>query len=313
MANLRQIALRAEKIKFFITGSNSQLLSSEYITLLSGRTLPVEIFPFSFAEFIRARGMNDRDPIGLAAQADHLKSLLEEYLQFGGFPEIAFLTDATVKSEILSMYSRNILFQDIAPRFNVKKSSDLENLYYYLLSNIASLCTYNSLSKAINLNDKTVKDYMAFFADAYLLLSADVHDYSVKQRLRSPRKVYAIDTGMASVGSLSYSKNTGRLMENLVFLDLLRRGFDITYYRTKNNLEVDFLCRRERMMAALVQTCMDMRDEQTRKREIRALEKAMEETGLQESVIVTLEEEGEQNVSSGRITVVPAHKYLLEG
>jgi len=268
---------------------------------------------FSFAEFIRARGMNDRDPIGLAARADHLKSLLEEYLQFGGFPEVAFLTDATVKSEILSMYSRNILFQDIAPRFNVKKSSDLENLYYYLLSNIASLCTYNSLAKAINLNDKTVKDYMAFFADAYLLLSADVYDYSVKQRLRSPRKVYAIDTGMAAVGSLSYSKNTGRLMENLVFLDLLRRGFDITYYRTKNNLEVDFLCRRERMMAALVQTCLDMRDEQTRKREIRALEKAMEETGLQESVIVTLEEEGEQNVSSGRITVVPAHKYLLEG
>jgi hypothetical protein len=302
-----------KKIKFFITGSNSQLLSSEYITLLSGRTLPVEIFPFSFAEFIRARGMNDRDPIGLAARADHLKSLLEEYLQFGGFPEVAFLTDATVKSEILSMYSRNILFQDIAPRFNVKKSSDLENLYYYLLSNIASLCTYNSLAKAINLNDKTVKDYMAFFADAYLLLSADVYDCSVKQRIRSPRKVYTIDTGMAAVGSLSYSKNTGRLMENLVFLDLLRRGFDITYYRTKNNLEVDFLCRRERMMAALVQTCLDMRDEQTRKREIRALEKAMEETGLQESVIVTLEEEGEQNVSSGRITVVPAHKYLLEG
>lgn len=97
-----------------------------------------------------------------------------------------------------------------------------------------------------------------------------------------------------------------------MFLALLRRGFDITYYRTRNNLEVDFLCRRERKIAALVQTCLDMRAEQTRKREIRALQKAMEETGLKESVIVTIEEEGEYKVSSGRISVVPAHKYLLE-
>lgn len=301
-----------KKIKFFITGSNSQLLSSEYITLLSGRTLPVEIFPFSFAEFLRAHGLKDRDPMGLAAQPDQLKSLLEKYLQFGGFPEIAFLTDATVKSEILSMYSRNILFQDIAPRFNVKKASDLENLYYYLLTHIASLCTYNSLSKAINLNDKTVKDYLSFFADAHLLFCADVHDHSVKQRLRSPRKVYAIDTGMATVGSLSYSKNTGRLLENLVFLSLLRRGFDITYYRTSNNLEVDFLCRRDRAPVGLVQTCLEMRDAQTRKREMRALEKAMEETGLKEGVIVTLDEEDVQDAETGRIRVVSAYKYLLE-
>ena len=91
----------------------------------------------------------------------------------------------------------------------------------------------------------------------------------------------------------------------------MRRGFDITYYRTKNNLEVDFLCRRERAPAKLVQTCLDMRDAQTRKREIRALEKAMEETGLKESTIITLDEEGEQTVTSGRIAIVPAYKYLL--
>jgi len=301
-----------KRIKFFITGSNSQLLSSEYLTLLSGRVLPLETFPFSFAEFIQARGISHTDKVGLAAGSHRLRSLLEEYLHFGGFPEIAYVRETALKNEILSMYGRNILFQDIAPRFNVKKSSDLENLYYYLITNISSLCTYNSLAKTVNLNDKTIKDYMMFFADARLLISVDVHDYSVKQRLKSPRKVYSIDTGIAAVGSLSYSKNIGRLLENLVFLALLRRGFDITYYRTKNNLEVDFLCRRERKIAALVQTCLDMRTEQTRKREIRALQKAMEETGLKESVIVTIEEEGEYKVSSGRISVVPAHKYLLE-
>jgi predicted AAA+ superfamily ATPase len=300
-----------KKIKFFITGSNSRLLSSEYITLLSGRTLPVEIFPFSFAEFIRVGGMDDQDKIGLTADRHRLRSLLEEYLHFGGFPEIAYVQESAVKKEILSMYGRHILFQDIAPRFNVKKSSDLENLYYYIITNVSSLYTYNSLAKATGLNDKTVKDYMMFFADARLLMSVDLHDYSVKQRLKSPRKVYSIDTGIAATGSLSYSKNIGRLLENLVFLELMRRGFDIFYYRTKNNLEVDFLCRRERQITALVQTSLEMQADKTRKREIRALEKAMEETGLQESTIVTLEEEGEETVTSGRIAIVPAYKYLL--
>jgi predicted AAA+ superfamily ATPase len=273
--------------------------------------LPVEIFPFSFAEFIRVGGMDDQDKIGLTADRHRLRSLLEEYLHFGGFPEIAYVQESAVKKEILSMYGRHILFQDIAPRFNVKKSSDLENLYYYIITNVSSLYTYNSLAKATGLNDKTVKDYMMFFADARLLMSVDLHDYSVKQRLKSPRKVYSIDTGIAATGSLSYSKNIGRLLENLVFLELMRRGFDIFYYRTKNNLEVDFLCRRERQITALVQTSLEMQADKTRKREIRALEKAMEETGLQESTIVTLEEEGEETVTSGRIAIVPAYKYLL--
>jgi uncharacterized protein len=302
-----------KKIKFFITGSNSRLLSSEYITLLSGRTLPVEIFPFSFAEFIRARGMDDQNKIGLATISYRLRSLMDEYLHFGGFPEIAYVQDPAVKKEILSMYGRHILFQDIAPRFNVKKPGDLENLYYYLITNVSSLYTYNSLAGAVGLNDKTVKDYMTFFADARLLMSVDLHEYSVKQRLKSPRKVYSIDTGIAATGSLSYSKNIGRLLENLVFLELTRRGLDVFYYRTKNNLEVDFLCRRDRQATALIQTSLEMEADKTRKREIRALEKAMEETGLQESTIVTLEEEGEQTVGAGRIAIVPAYKYLLGG
>lgn len=300
-----------KKIKFFITDSNSRLLSSEYITLLSGRTLPVEISPFSFAEFIRARGLDDKDKVALAADSHRLRSLLDEYLHFGGFPEVTCIQEPALKKEILGMYGRHILFQDIMPRFNVKKSGDLENLYYYLITNVSSLYTYNSLAGAIDLNDKTVKEYLAYFADARLLISVDLHDYSVKQRLKSPRKIYAIDTGIAAAGSLSYSKNVGRLLENLVFLELMRRGFDISYYRTKNNLEVDFLCRRERRITALVQTSMDMQAEKTRKREIRALTKAMEETGLQEGTIVTLEEEGEQETAAGKIVIVPAYKFLL--
>ncbi len=299
-----------KNIKFIVTGSNSHLLSSEFITLLSGRALPVVVHPFSFTEFVHAKGIAVTDEVSMLAERHLLRKAFDDYLRYGAFPEIAFIEDETVKREILFMYARNILYQDIAPRFAIKKAQDLEQLFFYLVSNVASLYTFNSLSKVVGLNDKTVKDYLSYFADAYLLFTVDAFAFSVKEQIRSPKKVYAVDTGMAAAASFSFSENLGHYLENLVFLTLKRNTDEIYYYKTANGLEVDFACRQGGRLVGLIQVAADMRGEKARNRELKALLKALDETGLDTGTIVTYEDEEEVTIAGKTIHVVPAYKYF---
>lgn len=297
-------------IKFIVTGSNSRLLSSEFITLLSGRALPVEVFPFSFAEFARARGLDAGDRLEALRDRHRFRGAFDEYLRFGGFPEIAFIEDSALRKEVLVMYARNILYQDIAPRFGVKKAQELENLFFYLTSNVASLYSFNRLAALVGLTDKTVKEYLSFFADAHLLFTLDSFDFSVKEQIRSPKKIYAIDTGMAAATAFSFSENFGHYLENLVFLALRRQGREIYYYKTATGLEVDFVCREKGALTEFIQVAKDLQGEKTRTRELKALFRALEETGLQSGTIVTHEDEDEISEGGRTIRVVPAYRYF---
>lgn len=299
-----------KKTKFIVTGSNSRLLSSEFITLLSGRTIPAEVYPFSFGEFVRARGMDDRDPVSLARNRHKIRSLMDDYLQFGGFPETAFLKQPETIREIHAMYARSILYQDVAARFGIKKPADLENLFYYLAANASSLYTFNSLAKLTNLSDKTIKEYLSCFSDAYLLFTVDAFSHSVKQQIRSPKKIYAVDSGLAGSVSFRFSDDTGRYLENAVFLELRRRGKELFYYRTGNGHEVDFICREGRKITDLIQVAKELRDEKTKSRELRALFRAMDETGLQNGTIVTYEDEEEIKENSKTVAIIPAYKFF---
>ena len=301
-----------KKIKFIVTGSNSRLLSSEFITLLSGRTLPLEVFPFSFGEFLTAKGLTVTDEVSLLKKRHRVRHLMDEYLHFGGFPEPSFVSEQATKKEILVMYARNIIYRDIAPRFTVKKPLELENLFFYLMSNISSLYTYNKLSKLMEISDKTIKDYLSYFTDAYLLFTIDLFNFSVKRQIKSPKKVYAIDTGMARASSFSFSEDTGHYLENLVFIELKRKGREIYYYKTANDLEVDFACKEENRLTGLIQVSKEMQTDKVRKREIRALIKAMDETGLSQATIVTYEDEEIIRAEGKTINVIPAYKYFGE-
>jgi hypothetical protein len=209
------------------------------------------------------------------------------------------------------MYARNILYQDIAPRFAIKKAVDLENLFFYLASNISSLYSFNKLAALVGLSDKTVKDYIGYFSDAYLLFTLDAFAFSAKEQIRSPKKVYAIDTGLAGAVGFSFSENQGRLLENLLFLELKRRGHALYYYKTSNGLEVDFACHAGGKITQLIQVTYDMGEDRTRNRELRALVKALEETGLAAGVIITYEQEDEIVVDGKKISLIPAFKYLM--
>ena len=300
-----------QQIKFIITGSNSHLLSAEFITLLSGRALPVEVYPFSFSEFALARGLDVLDAVAVTRERNRLRGLLDDYLRFGGFPEICNLDIPAIKKDILVMYARNILYQDIAPRFSIKKTVDLEYLFFYLTSNISSLYSFNKLAALVGLNDKTVKDYVRYFSDAYLLFTLDLHAFSAKEQIKSPKKIYAVDTGIAGAVGFSFSENRGHLLENQIFLELKRRGNELFYYKTSNGLEVDFVCCTGGRITQLVQVAQDLSADKTRNRETRSLLKAMDETGLNRGGIVTYEEDGELTVNGKTIRLTSAYKYLL--
>lgn len=209
------------------------------------------------------------------------------------------------------MYARNILYQDIAPRFAIKKTVDLENLFFYLTSNVASLYSYNKLADLVGLNDKTVKEYVGYFRDAFLLFTLDLYAFSVKEQIKSPKKVYVIDTGMAGAVGFSFSENRGHLLENQIYLELKRRGHELYYYKTKSGLEVDFACCSGGKITRLIQVVHDLGDDKTRHREMRSLLKALDETGLECGEIVTYEEDGEVTVEGKTIRLISAFKYLL--
>lgn len=299
-------------IKFIVTGSNSHLLSSELITLLSGRALPLEVNPFSFSEYAVANGVSPDSSIAMTRERNRLRGLLDRYLQQGGFPEICSVDRIDIQKDVLAMYARNILYQDIAPRFGIKKAIALESLFFYLASNIASLFSFNKLAKMVGLNDKTVKEYLGYFNDAYLLFSLDSFAFSARKQINSAKKIYAVDTGMAGAAGFSFSDNRGHLLENQVYLELKRRGQEMFYYKTTNNLEVDFALTRQGKVTRLIQVAYDLGDDKTRKREVRALIKAMDETGLDSGDVVTHEEEGALDVDDKKISFIPAYRFFVE-
>jgi predicted AAA+ superfamily ATPase len=301
-----------QDVKFIITGSNSRLLSSEFISLLSGRTLPLEVYPFSFAEFLQAHEVSLNDAIAIAAERHRIRQLFDIYLRYGGFPEPVLLEKENLKRELLLMYASSILYQDIAPRFAVKKPEGMERLFYYLMSNIATKVTWNSLAKVVGLSDKTVKEYLSYFADACLLFAVDAYEFSVKKQINSPKKIYAIDPGMAEASGFRFSGNEGHLLENIVYLALKRLGKSISYYATANGLEIDFAIHSAGRITGLYQVTWEMGGEKTRTREIRALLKGMLETGLDQGMIISYETEELIEEDGKIIQVVPAYKFLLD-
>ena len=294
--------------KFFITGSNSQLLSAEMATLLSGRSITNDIYPFSFKEIVWIKNIGAKNAIEITRNEGKLKKVFGEYLQNGGFPEIVIEKRKEIKKEILANYYKNILYQDIIPRFEVKKTKEIENLLLYLFSNIGQGYSYNSLSGFLKIHDKTIKEYIGFFEKSFLLFELSNYQYSLKKQENYPKKVYAIDNGFISAVSFSFSENYGRFLENAVFLGLLEAGKSVYYYLGK--YECDFIVKEGRKITEAIQATKIL-DNNNEKRELRGLLEAMEKFNLKEGVIITGSQEEERNIDGKKIKIIPAWKWLL--
>ncbi|MFO7615172.1 MAG: ATP-binding protein [Bacteroidales bacterium] len=299
--------LHNEGHKVLITGSNANMLSRELGTHLTGRYLQTEIFPFSFAEYCRFREISiEPNDFYSATKTTLLKKAFREYIMNGGFPE--FLQSGN--SDYLKILFENILYRDVIARHNIRNGKLLMEMTHFLISNISKETSYNSLKNTFGLaNAITVKEYISFLEDCYLLFSINKFDYSLKIQLANPKKIYCIDSGLAGIVSFQFSENYGRQLENLAFLHLRRKGAEIYYHR--GNYECDFLEVSKKKVVRAIQVCQSIEKPTTQQRELSGLIEALKTYQLQTGLIVTEDEEETIEHNGFTIQVVPAWKFLL--
>lgn len=277
----------------FITGSNAKLLSRELGTKLTGRHLDFEIFPFSYAEYLTF--------FRLTAQADTFRS----YLDRGGFPGYLQLG----KKEMLSTLVSDILFRDIFMRYGLKNQDIYKSILQFLLSNVGKEISFNNLKNVFEIGSaNSVLDFVGYLVDAYLLFLVPKYDTSLKVQARNPRKVYAIDQGLANFSSLSGSPDFGRLLENTVFLYLKRTGHEIWYFKGKK--ECDFIARHNKGSYSAIQVCWQV-DQQNLKRETEGLIEAMNALHLTTGTIITFDQEDRIVQEGLTIELVPSWKFMM--
>lgn len=300
--------IHREKNKIFITGSNASLLSSELSTRLTGRHIVVELLPFSFREYLQYHQINYNEKSFLITQEKAiLKRCFNEFLENGGMPEYLEHKNPLVLQNVYE----NILYKDVIVRYEVKEVKAIRELTLDLLSNIGAPLSYTKMKNNLNLGSvNTVKNYIHYLENAYLIFTLDRFSFSVSQQTLLQKKVYAIDIGLVKQIAFHFSKKQERYLENIVYLELRRRYKEIFYYKTKDNLEVDFLVREGTKIVLLIQVTESLKDQKTREREYKALIKAMGEIHAEKGLILTQEEES-ADFEFPEIEVAAIYQWLL--
>lgn len=302
-----------------ITGSNSNLLSKELATHLTGRHVSVELFPFSFREFLNLKNKNfSADDLRVTEKKGEIKHLLDEYVKYGGFPEVIKMETSETKIQYLKDLYDRIITRDVISRFSVRYVKDLKEIAYYLISNFSSRISYNKIKNMFNIKSvHTVKNYVGYLEECYLIVQLSAFSFKAKNRIMQPKKIYAIDVGMTNAVTTGFSPDFGRIMENLVFLELLRRKQDeqLFFYSDAHQHEVDFVIKRGLGIEQIIQVCHSVEDVETKKREIRSAITASETLKCDNILIITGDYDNEedakwQNVKR-RIRFVPMWKWLL--
>lgn len=302
--------LQRQGFHIVITGSNAHLLSRELSTHLTGRFIQFQILPFSFKEFLQAKSFQVDATLGLKERQGLLLNLLDEYIDKGGFPEIV-VKHVEPKSYLTTLFE-SILFKDIAKRYNVRYSKKLYDLGYYLITNHSSEFTHTRLKKILDFRSvHTVENYVNYLSEAFLMFAVDRFSFKLKEQLKSPKKIYSYDTGMAKSVKFAVTADTGKLMENIVAVEFLRRGIEPYAYRTANNKEVDFIAKKGTDIVELIQVSYDISDYTTRKRELSAIIKAGQELNCNNLTVITWDKEGEEVMKDHKVSFLPLWKWLL--
>ncbi|SFT69062.1 hypothetical protein SAMN04489724_1629 [Algoriphagus locisalis] len=274
----------------YITGSNASMLSRELGTRLTGRYKQIELFPFSYTEFLSFKGLAPEE------------ASFESYFQLGGFPEYLQNQD----QEYLRTLLRDILTRDVAVRRNISNETQLIRLGVFLSSNIGKEFSYSRMAQLLEIKSvRTVIDYCDYLEESYLFDLIPMYSPSIRKQLANPKKAYCVDPALASANSLSFSKDLGRRLENFVYLHL-RRSFQTIHYFKAKNSECDFLVKWNEEVIGAVQVCWELTPDNLQ-RELQGLKEAMKETELSSGYIITYNQEDQFE----EITVTPAWKWFL--
>ena len=295
-----------------ITGSNSNLLSSEMASLLTGRYLSIEILPFSLRETLEYRKSNF-NPALPEDKADFMLQV-EDYFHYGGYPEIINNRDIT-ESYLKTLFD-SIIMKDIVRRYKVRKVEELYQFATYMISIFTSPFTYSSITEELGLSSKTtVQKFCTYLKNCYLFFYLPRYNHKLKLMQKAPQKVYIVDNGFLSSSAFQISENKGRLLENLVLLEFIRRKYEIGknlfYYRNQSDKEVDFVVRENNVVRQLVQVCWDMSNPKTQKREIGSLMACAKDFPNGELFVITWNEQKEITMNEKIIHVIPYYKWCL--
>ena len=294
------------KHQIFITGSNSNLLSKEISTILTGRSVNVSLYPFSFQEFLNARNIETNNwKIDLKIQAK-LRKYFNEFFSMGGIPKVIVDND----KRLLRENYENILYRDIIKRFNKNLEKPIKEISVYLSSNISNEVSLRALSKTIQIkNLSTLKSILESFENSFLFFFVNKFDFSVRKQIQNPRKVYCIDNGFITEIGFRLSENKGKILENLVFIELKRNGKEIYYLSEKK--ECDFVIRNGAKINEAIQVCYEFNNK-NKERELGGLLEVLKRFNLKKGLILTYNQEDELNIENKKIFIKPVWKWILE-
>lgn len=298
-----------QRVHVFLTGSNAKLLSGELSTHLTGRYNQVELYPLSFSEYLDLRGISS-EPLLISDKAA-LQVAFENYLEQGGLPET--LQHKRWKNYLSTIFS-SIITRDIVQRFRVRYPEALNDIALQLLDNFAREVNYEGLSKMVGATtDKTVRKYVSYLSQAYLFVP--LHKFSFKSRVRMRgSKLYVVDNGFASAINEMKDTDMGWKLENIVFLELLRRSYDNPYkvYYHKSAYEIDFVIVRGRKVSELIQVSVSLSNDKTRQREFSALVAGADDLHCGNLTIITLDSSSHTQYKGHEINVCNAVEWLIK-
>jgi len=300
--------LHDQGYKFIVTGSNASLLSQELGTRLTGRSMRVELFPFSFREYLSFRKVEVFDLAVLTTrQKGNLRKLADEYITLGGIPDALKYPELQVHKALYD----DVLYRDVATRYKLDNVKSLKELAFYLISNISSLVSFNKLKDLLKLGSvNTVINYIDYLENSWLFFVVNKYAYSVKEQQIAAKKMYGIDTGLIQSVGFSFSENKGKLMENIVFLQLRKKYHDVYYYKTAEDYEIDFFLPKE---GVFIQVTQHFGSEEAQERELRAIISASnEQKKVHNLIIITESEKFELERESMKINIIPLYEWLLQ-
>lgn len=281
-----------------VTGSNAKMLSSEMATVLTGRYIQIDMMPFSMQEVAEWSNTD-------------IRNIADDYLHNGGYPETV-QARSIVKNYLFTLFD-NIVWKDVCKRHKVRNSTDLNTLAVYLLTNFCNPISANDLKTELGFSSvTTTKKFMDYLHEPFLFFFLMRYDNKMKIMKKAAQKVYVVDNGFVTSRAFNISENIGRLLENQVFTELLRKGYDtdrtLFYYRSRNDKEIDFVIRDDFRIKQLIQVSYTLTNAKTEKREVDALVEAAGELHCSDLVIVTANEEREIEKNGYIIKVIPIYK-----
>lgn len=307
-ARFVRMAVDQRRAHVVVTGSSSRLLTPELATVLTGRSIRLEVWPLSFREFLRFRGREPSASLDPGLQASDLSSAVVEFLEFGGLPAVVTDVEPRRRTERLRQTFSDILFRDIVARHQVRAVRALEQVAHYLLTNTARAFTYQALKNRYGLAMDQVRSYVEYLEEAYLIGLVPKFSWKVAEQSRAPRKAYAVDTGLRNAVAFRFSEDIGGLSETAVYRHL-RQSDDAIYYFEDAHHECDFVMLRGGAPAAAVQVCAS--SDAMPGRELSGLLAAMAALELSHGVIVTGRREEVLTLPEGTVRLVPLWRFLL--